>query len=267
MSIAKKENPLNEDISILEELGLSEAEAHIYKSMLQLGPRAAGTIAHKAGLKRGQTYNVLERLTQLGLVQQFDNNNVKHFVASSPLSLMSLLELRENSLLESKKRLVKAIPFLENLKPRLTQATRVRFFHGPVGIIQLLEEMLSENEDFVGFLDFKFALNPCVQESAVALLYDKFVQKRVSKGLWFYAIANESTESTIANDPSSLRKLKLLKGKMFPAEINIAGNKVAMISLHGEEVGALIENENIATLLRNLFWSFWEVLPEPNSTD
>ena len=262
MATAEKSKPSNEDISIFEDIGLTELEAHVYRCMLQLGPRAAGTIAQRSGIKRGQTYNILERLTDMGLVQQYDNNNIKYYVASNPQSLMSLLEMREDAISQSKQKLVKAIPILESLTPRLTQQTRVRFFHGPVGIIQLLDEMLKEDKDFLGFLDFKYSLNPCVTEQEIAILYNKFVAKRVSKGLWFYAIANESVESTAANSAAHLRKLKKVQGQLFPAEINIAGNKVAMMSLNGESVGALIENENIATLLRNVFWSFWGLLPD-----
>ena len=262
MATAQRHKPSNEDISVLEDIGLTEPEAHVYRCMLQLGPRAAGTIAQRTGIKRGQTYNILERLTEIGLVQQYDNNNIKYYVASSPHSLLSLLEMREDAITRSKKKLATAIPLLESLTPRLTQQTRVRFFHGSVGILQLLDEMLKENKDFLGFLDFKYSLNPCVSEPEIAVLYKKFVAKRVSKGLWFYAIANESEESTAASSTEHLRKLKKVQGKIFPAEINIAGNKIAMISLNGEAVGALIENENIATLLRNVFWSYWELLPD-----
>ncbi|MBU2442745.1 MAG: helix-turn-helix domain-containing protein, partial [Nanoarchaeota archaeon] len=56
------------EIDILEDLGLSEAEAKVYLALLETGSTLAGPIIKKTGLHRGTTYQILQRLIEKGLV-------------------------------------------------------------------------------------------------------------------------------------------------------------------------------------------------------
>jgi len=51
-------------LSTLQNYGLSEKEAKIYLSAVELGPTLASTIARHAGEKRVTTYSILKELTK-----------------------------------------------------------------------------------------------------------------------------------------------------------------------------------------------------------
>ena len=56
------------NIPILEELGLSNAEAKIYLTLLELGPSKTGKIIDKTKLQSSTIYHLLGTLIEKGLI-------------------------------------------------------------------------------------------------------------------------------------------------------------------------------------------------------
>ena len=52
------------ELEVLEEFGLTEAEAKIYLALLETGSTLAGLIIKKTALHRGTTYQILQRLKE-----------------------------------------------------------------------------------------------------------------------------------------------------------------------------------------------------------
>ena len=59
-----------DDITILQQAGLSEEQALTYQALLDKGPQKASNIAQWTGIKRGLTYKVLDELVNIGLVEK-----------------------------------------------------------------------------------------------------------------------------------------------------------------------------------------------------
>src|SRR3989344_6809423 len=86
------------EIDILEELGLSEAEAKVYLALIETGSTLAGLIIKKTGLHRGTTYQILQRLKEKGLVSSVIKGKKQYFEPASPDRLIDTLKEREEKL-------------------------------------------------------------------------------------------------------------------------------------------------------------------------
>lgn len=125
------------EIEILEELGLSEAEAKVYLTLLETGSTLAGPIIKKTGLHRGTTYQILQRLKEKGLVSSVIKGKKQYFQAVDPDRLMDVLKEREEKLQE----------ILPDLKAKLEaskEKQEVTVYYGVKGIRSVMDKMLEE---------------------------------------------------------------------------------------------------------------------------
>lgn len=258
----------------LAQLGLNEQETQVYQVALALGSRPASVIAQKSGLKRGHTYNVLQRLMDKGLVQEFVKANVRHFVCSPPQALLSIARAREEELQRTKERLEEIIPELEKIRSPLLSQPKVRFFPGVEGMKEVYEDMLRTSSPVIyGFLDFDFSwssLTPYGREFA-----QNFVRRREESGIEWkgLVVKTRSLHSTLDERPAKHRSMRVVTGVQFPAEIQVYGPKVAFFSTKDEYIGVVIENEPIAETLREIFDYMWKFtsdelpVPEKDAKD
>src|SRR3989339_828361 len=86
------------EIEVLEELGLSGAEAKVYLALLETGSSLAGPIIKKTGLHRGTTYQIIQRLQEKGLVSSIVKGKKQHFESVNPERLMDMLRNKEEGL-------------------------------------------------------------------------------------------------------------------------------------------------------------------------
>ena len=250
--------------AILGELGLSEPEARVYLASLELGPQPASILAKRAELKRGHTYNVLSLLIKKGITQEFQKEKVRYFSSQSPRTLLSLIERRREELDAQKEKLVRALPLLERLQNPLLVQPKVRFFQGVEGIKEIYEETLEHPNRTIyaiGDFDFIFPESKSEKEHEWIWLYAK---RRSEKDIKYLGIVNKSAKSDLAfkKKVAHKRQLKMLKGVYLPVEVNIYGDKVAVMSTHAEMVGVVIEDAPIAETLRNFHKAVWNFLPE-----
>ena len=56
------------DTSILEDLGLTQAEIKVYIALLELGSSSAGQILEKSGLQNSVVHRALNSLIEKGLI-------------------------------------------------------------------------------------------------------------------------------------------------------------------------------------------------------
>ena len=249
---------------LLGSLGLSEAEAQVYLSLLAVGSQPASIAAKKSGLKRGHTYNVLAELMQKGLVQEFEKGSVRYFTAAPPQTLVSILGNREDDLQRRKRELMQALPELERIKNPLLLAPKVRFFQGIEGIKEIYEETISvPNQILYAIGDFEHFF-PMENSRELNEWMWKYSERRARRGIAYYGILNKSTISDEAyrTRVKHKRKLKMLRGTDLSVEVNIVGDKVAIVSSSRDMVGLIVEDRPTAETLRNFHRAIWSVLPD-----
>lgn len=73
-------------------LGLTETEARTYVALLELGTETVTTITHRADITRTLGYHSLDRLVELGLIEQKNNSNPIQFHVKHPRHLIEYVE-------------------------------------------------------------------------------------------------------------------------------------------------------------------------------
>ena len=87
---------VNQIISKLSELGLSDKESQLFYSALKLGPATAQVLSLESGIKRATVYGCLESLIDKGLFHIEVKGSRKLYVPETPEKLTSLLERVDN---------------------------------------------------------------------------------------------------------------------------------------------------------------------------
>lgn len=230
-------------IDILKSIGLTEKEAKVYLVLLELHDTLPSIIAKKAQLKRPTTYVVLEQLVQKGLVSHMKRNGILSYRAVDPKFLLEDLENKTTKLKE-------AIPELQSLNRKFGIFPQMSVFEGIEGIIQIMEDTLTTS---TGLLCWA---NPTIVMSLLKDYYPSYVKKKVRKGIWLKGIFcyDEIGLEFRKRSSQELREVHLIPMEKFPFknEINIYDDKVAIIS-HQDEVGVIIQNQNIADTQRAIF--------------
>ena len=102
-------------LSELKHLGLSEKEGLVYLSALSLGPSPVQDISEKANVNRATTYVMIEMLAARGLMNTFEKDKHRYFIAESPDRLSSILRIQQKELEEKQNEFEKTLPALMEL--------------------------------------------------------------------------------------------------------------------------------------------------------
>lgn len=87
------------DMANLGELGLSEYEARVYRTLLETGPTTAKELSNASDVPMGRIYDVLNSLEQYDLVRSQSASRPKRYVAVGPaIALDRLLEAKKREL-------------------------------------------------------------------------------------------------------------------------------------------------------------------------
>ncbi|MFH1316472.1 MAG: helix-turn-helix domain-containing protein [Candidatus Woesearchaeota archaeon] len=101
---------------LVKEAGLTDGEAKVYLALLELGASTTGPVIEKSGVARSFIYNILEKLTEKGLVSYVVREKTKNYQACSPERILDYIEERKQKLDESKEKMQKLLPKLNALQ-------------------------------------------------------------------------------------------------------------------------------------------------------
>lgn len=238
----------------LEQWGLSPKETKVYLAGLELGAVPVQDLAKKTGIERTNVYSIVEGLIHQGLFTETEKSGKKYFVAESPEKLVLKLKERE-------KEIESVLPELKSIYNLSPQKPKVRFYEGVEGVKLVYEDTLDENKPIVAFSDYEYL----IQAMSFDYMLD-YASKRAAKGITFRSITRPSKgyQKYAPYDKKQLREVKLLPGVDFSTEINVYGNKVALMSFRKEVFAVIIESQEIANTLNVVFNSLWNLLGSIN---
>ena len=241
----------------LKDIGLSEKEAKIYLSMLELGSATVLEISRKAEINRPTAYLQIESLKKRGLVSCQTKGRKQLFMAESPEQLDILLE-REKKILEQKQDELKEIlPELEILFRTSDSKPVVRFFEGKEGLMRMQEDFLKVKS--------KEILAISSPDDVYRVFPDHptdYSQKRIKKDINSRVIyTSEKGDFLAESDKKMLRESKFVPKNKFPftVDITIYDDKVAIASVVGNISGTIIEHKEVAYSFRGLFELIWSL--------
>lgn len=242
----------------LQNLGLSEKEAKVYTTALELGPDTVQNIAKQSGINRATTYVQIGTLKEKGLMSEFEKGKKTYFVAESPEILSSLVNKEEVALNFKKLELTRVLPDLTKFFSKGSpdsEKPKIRYFEGEEGIAQIRADFLkTKNETIYGFMNFDQVVQRFMKKQ------EDYTRKRIQNKIYSKLIYTSKGKDRPQSDPEKLRELKFVSPEKFPfdADITIYRNKVAIISYKSDAVGIIIENKAFADTMKSIFFLIWD---------
>lgn len=241
---------LDDFASILEELGLKKQAARLYLACLSLGQSPVTKISEAAGVQRTFAYELLNELVEQGLVSVVEKKGVKHY------SAISVDKFRAQQR-EKLSRFERVMPELKALEKNVGDRPKVQFLEGNEGIIAAFEDTLTAPRG-----SELLAYSTGVDWHEKEVRYHRgYLKRRIDKGIRARAILTDDAgmRPYIQKNAEELREAIVVPHKVVPFtnEINIYGNKVAIMNLVGEYLAVIIESESIAKMQRAIFELAW----------
>jgi HTH-type transcriptional regulator, sugar sensing transcriptional regulator len=238
----------------LQKIGLTEKEAKVYASLLELGETSIQRVAKKAKIKRTSVYNVIDTLKEKGLISTTFKKRRKLYSASDPRDLGLKMD-------EQKAVLRKIMPELLSIANFIDKKPRIKFYDGIEGIKEIYLDSL------------KYPGQPVWAWVADAVLTDYFdrefleyyIPKRVENKIMAYVITPDSPKLEAykykEKDEKSLRKTRIdPESSGIEVEIDIYGNNKVAIMSFTEGFGIIIESQKIYNTLKSIFDVAWKKL-------
>ena len=234
-------------------IGLTEGEAKVYLALSELGSSTVGPIVKKSRVAYSNIYDILNRLTEKGIVSFIIKQKTKYFQAAPPSNLIEYLNNKEKEILLQKQSLKKALPDLEKLQEsKIKQEAEV--FLGKKGLRSAYEKLyknLKKSEEALFFY---------IHESEYAetsnLFYNSItdiVKQTKNRG-----IANKEYKKSWFAKKAFHLNMRFIDIPL-PGNIDIINDKVLFVSWSGGITSVLIHSKEIANNLRNYFNEVWKL--------
>jgi hypothetical protein len=239
---------------LLQKLGLGEKEAKVYLVLLSLGSASVASISNKSGLKRPNTYLVLDELRKKGLVRKLPRAKKQLFIANSP---DELLISAEQWLSVARQRL----PELARLAADTTPDVSVLYFEGERGLRDLLrygrERM--RGKTYIGF----YAEPTKYSKDLLALIDDGLATDIKKFGISYRGIVPEHPylrDNYVDNSPAYEFKTAPPSSYTSSTSIDVGDGFLRMVDVPNLQ-SVIIENPAFAHTLRQAFEMLWNFLP------
>ncbi len=231
-------------IDTLKGLGLSRKEAECYIGLLELGSTRTGPLIRKTGIPSSKIYETLEKLIGKGLATYVIKENVKHFQAADPKTLVNLLE-------EKKKQVETIVPQLL-AKQHTAERQGVEMFEGKKAVLSMFTNMIAEGEKGDEYLIFSIADKEKDQET------NRFLRtltlRRKEKGLDVKLLKNKEYYKKEKHTKLQLRYTDF----KLPQGITIFKDSVILLSWSEEVTAIKIDSKQYAGEMKTFFHELWE---------
>lgn len=242
---------------ILKQIGLTDKEAAVYETLLELGLTPASPIIKKTGLKRGIVYYILSLLIKKGLVEQLEKQGKAHFQVTSPENLRKIISEKEESFEQNKKGLANILPSLKAQYNLVSDKPIIQYFEGIEGVKEIFSDILKEKKDL-----FIFASTLGIENPEFDRLVKRQIKKQAKGGIKVKALGSHDDPVIGYEYLKECEKYstenRVIKNFRLDAQIIIYGDKIALTSFKKDFVSTLIENKAITRSVKRIFDTLWD---------
>lgn len=238
------------DISILEDLGLTNAEIKVYMGLLELGASGAGLILEKTGLQNSVVHRALNSLIEKGLISFILEGKRKVYQAIDPKTFLNYLE-------DKKIRFEKILPELEKKKESGKKEKEAIIFRGKKGITQMYNLLLdSGGKEYNTFGGGSRVTYKVMGEDWWRNLHIKRIARKIKSRQVF--------DATIRDYGMDINKLPYTHIKFLPQEFEqltetiIIGNYVGIAIFTDNPYGVLIRDKDAVVGYKKNFEVLWK---------
>lgn len=236
---------------LLEQIGLTKSEIHVYLALLELGSTTTGKIIDKSRASSSKIYEILDRLIQKGLVSYIIQSGVKYFEAAPPNRILDYLKEKKLNIEKQETEINNLLPELE-LKQKLAKyKSEATIYKGMKG----METAFYAALDLLTSKDEVLVIGIPKRSKEVNRFFLKFGNERAKRKIRLKAIINEGARG----EPQTQSKYSEVKytPEVTPAAINIFNNRVIINPESKEQLIIVIDNKEVADSFRSQFNLWW----------
>lgn len=243
-------------IEQLKSLNLTDKEARVYLSLLELGPSTPYRIAKRARLKRPTAYVIAEELVEKGLIIQVTGEKNKLYMARSP---ETYFEEAEGKLREAKR----VLPELMALQRKTSEKPNILYFEGVDGIKQAYDYRLKEfhGKEIVGF----FARTKDIDKELSEKVFFPWNEHKQKYGINVRGFTPDDPglqdyAQFLSSDGAGGKILaRFLPESMYGADCSLEifewGVRIVIMS---SKQALILESEKFAHVMKDVFEMLWE---------
>lgn len=237
--------------NLLKTLGMNQMQAQVYVAALELGEATMQALARKSGVNRSTIYTFIDELKERGYILESQKNKRRVYSAIHP---ELLVEMQRNRVRE----LESAVPELLAVYNKSGTKPRVTFYEGWQGIEDVYTDMLREKKEIIAYEDLEDLSGELPRR-----IFEWFPKERARRDILIKTISRDvpfAREFTKHNR-GLLRETKFITAPEFKTDINIYGDKVALMDVQeSSQFAVLIENHNLAETMRTVWRQLWDKL-------
>ncbi len=245
---------MNIDVSVLEDIGLTNAQIKVYLALLELGETTSGPIIRKTELQNSVVYNALNQLIERGLVTFALKGKRKFFSATDPRQLIRLMEDR-------KEKIEQLVPQLIAKQAGIQVKQEARVFLGWKGVYHAFNTILETLPKGAEYIGFAAAMEEQYSKESKSF-FREFQKKRARMRYLVKLIANESARKQV-EEYAYYREFGKPEYRFVlgfaPAGVIIFGENVLTAAFGEKPVAVIITSKEIAESYRKFFHEMWNI--------
>ena len=217
--------------------GLSQKEARVYLTLLEIGTALVTDVAKKADINRSTSYVVLESLARSGLVSITERKNIRLYTPAPPERIILNLENNAKKYVELVGSAKLILPELKSMYSGSGPKPKIQFFEGIEGIKTAYEDTLTSKETILAFASIES------MHAALPGFFPDYYKRRARKNIKIKSIFPDTPEAQerIKNNKEEKREAILV-----PKEMSLK-----------ERFALVIESEELADALKKSFELAW----------
>lgn len=238
------------DVTILEDLGLTQAEIKVYLALLEEGSTTAGKILKRSKLQNSVVHRALNSLIEKGLISFILDGKRRVYQATDPENFYNFID-------DKKKRFESLLPELKVKQKLAKSEEQATVFRGKRGLNELYNTLLNssgkEYNTFGGGAQV-------TQEIMGETWWKNLHAKRLSKKIKGRQVFDES----IRDFGEELNKKRLTSIRFLSSEFEqlqetvIVGDCVGIVIFTQNPYGILIKDRLVAEGYKKQFEILWE---------
>jgi predicted transcriptional regulator len=232
------------DITILEDIGLTNAEIKVYLALLELGSSTAGPIIEKSGLQSSVVHLTLPKLLAKGFISVVKEGKRSQYTAADPQTISHFID-------EKKAQFERLLP--ELLLKQSATKSQVSLFEGIRGVKELLYLLLE-----AGGKEHHTIGSPYESVMLGDAWWEEYHRKRSKKGIVAKLLFNESLRKWGAEARYPKGTIHYSKAGEPLTETIIRNDCVGIIIWTQKPIGILIRNKVAAESYDKYFAVLWQ---------
>jgi len=241
----------------LKNIGLTDKEANVYLTLLELASATADQVSKIAHLNRSTVYVKLESLMQAGLVSTYKKGKKTFFRAEAPSNLERIHERKQKSLLAQKLEIETFIPeLMKSFVSHDADLPVVRLFEGKEGLATMRNSILETDISELLLVTNYNVMTEIFSPKELKTFTSKREELRILSRIIYYLAEGDDFKPYKYQNLRRITNEKTLLG----ADVYVYGNSVSFAAVEDKITGVTIENASIAASMRTLFEQTWQKL-------